>query len=211
MTGEGQDRTPPTPTTSPKPFEDTSLTVDLDQQKRAMRDRAIAARAGCDPTTSGLALTGHVLRDAAPPGGAVVAGFWPMAAEIDIRPLLIALHHRGHPIVLPVTPKRGNPLTFRLWRPGDPLETERSGTVRPIGDLAVPDFLLVPLLAFDRTGARLGYGAGYYDRTLAGLPGRVTLGCAFAAQEVDSVPVGPYDRRLNAVASERGVIRCEAV
>ena len=69
----------------------------------------------------------------------------------------------------------------------------------------------MPLLAFDRTGGRLGYGAGYYDRTLAGLPGRFTLGCAFAEQEVDSVPVGPYDRRLNAVATDRGVIRCEGV
>jgi 5-formyltetrahydrofolate cyclo-ligase len=187
------------------------LNQDLDRQKRVLRDRAIAARAGCDPIACGLALTEHVLRDAAPPGGAVVAGFWPMAAEIDIRPLLTTLHHRGHPVVLPVTPRRGNPLTFRLWRPGDALESERFGTVRPTGEAAVPDFLLVPLLAFDRTGARLGYGAGYYDRTVAGLPGRFTLGCAFAAQEVDSVPVGPYDKRLNAVATERGVIRCEAI
>jgi len=183
----------------------------LDELKRAVRERAMAARVGCDPVACGEALTGHVLRDCPPPEGAVVSGFWPLADEIDIRALLIALHERGHPIVLPVTPKRGNPLTFRLWRPGDPLEAERFGTFRPTGEPATPDFLLVPLLAFDRTGARLGYGAGYYDRTLAGLPGRFTLGCAFAAQEVDIVPLGPYDIRLNAVATERGVIRCEAV
>ena len=187
------------------------LISDLDQAKRAVRARALIVRAGLDPVVAGLGLTEAVLRDAPPPLGAVVAGFWPLAAEIDVRPLLLALHDRGHPIVLPVTPKRGHPLSFRLWRPGDGFETERFGTIRPTGELRIPDFLLVPLLAFDRTGARLGYGAGYYDRTLAGLPGRFTLGCAFAEQEVDSVPVGPYDRRLNAVATDRGVIRCEGV
>jgi len=187
------------------------LISDLDQAKRAVRARALIVRAGLDPVVAGLGLTEAVLRDAPPPLGAVVAGFWPLAAEIDVRPLLLALQDRGHPIVLPVTPARGHPLSFRLWRPGDVLETERFGTIRPTGEPRTPDFLLVPLLAFDRTGGRLGYGAGYYDRTLAGLPGRFTLGCAFAEQEVDSVPVGPYDRRLNAVATDRGVIRCEGV
>jgi 5-formyltetrahydrofolate cyclo-ligase len=73
----------------------------------------------------------------------------------------------------------------------------------------VPDFLLVPLLAFDRRGYRLGYGAGYYDRTLAGLPGRFRLGVAYAASELAEVPAGPYDERLDAVATERGVIVCK--
>jgi 5-formyltetrahydrofolate cyclo-ligase len=68
--------------------------------------------------------------------------------------------------------------------------------------------LLVPLLAFDRAGRRLGYGAGYYDRTLAGLPGAPAIGCAFAAQETDEVPAGPNDARLAAVATERGIIDC---
>ena len=65
----------------------------------------------------------------------------------------------------------------------------------------------MPLLAFDRTGARLGYGGGFYDRTLTLLPGRIALGCAFAVQMVDEVPIGPYDIRLDAVATENGVIR----
>jgi len=67
---------------------------------------------------------------------------------------------------------------------------------------------LVPMLAFDRAGRRLGYGAGYYDRTLAGLPGAPAVGCAFAAQEMDEVPAGPNDARLTAVATERGIIDC---
>ena len=180
----------------------------LIEAKRAARESALAARAACDPAV-GAALAEHVLREAPPPTGSVVSGFWPMGQEIDIRPLLIALHERGHPIVLPETPKRGNPLIFRLWCPGDVMIAERFGTLRPDGAECAPDFLLVPLLAFDRRGNRLGYGAGYYDRTLATLPGRFRLGVAYAAQELDEVPAGPYDARLDAVATERGVIVCK--
>jgi len=180
----------------------------LDDAKRAARDLARAARAACDPQ-AGAALATHVLRDCPPPPGAVVAGFWPVGSEIDLRPLLHALAARGHPVALPVTGKRGNPLIFQRWRPGDVLTTERFGTLRPTGEPLVPDVLLVPLLAFDRRGHRLGYGGGYYDRTLAALPGRFALGCGFAAQEMDAVPAGPYDQRLDAIATERGVIFCK--
>ncbi len=173
---------------------------------------------------AGAALAAHVLRDCPPPAGAVVSGVWPLGGEIDLRPLMEALHIAGHPIVLPVTPPRGLALTFRLWRPGDTMVRERFGTMvpveqpvegvdtPPVGNAPVPEFLLVPLLAFDRRGHRLGYGAGYYDRTLAAL--RTTharcfaLGCAFASQEVGAVPVGPNDVALDAVATEQGVIRC---
>ena len=79
----------------------------------------------------------------------------------------------------------------------------------PQVSIVTPDFLLVPLLAFDRRGHRLGYGAGYYDRTLAELPGAFALGCAYAVQEVPDVPAGPHDMRLDAVATERGVIFCK--
>jgi len=129
-----------------------------------------------------------------------------MGEEIDIRPLLHALHARGHPIVLPVTPKRGEALSFRLWQPGDVLVREKFGTMRPTGEERVPTFLLVPLLAFDRFGHRLGYGGGYYDRTLSGLRDAFALGCAYAAQEVEELPVAPHDVSLDAVATERGVI-----
>jgi len=178
----------------------------LNDAKRAARNAAAAAREGCDPAW-GAQLADHVLRDLPPPPGAVVSGFWPLAGEIDIRPLLEALHAGGHRVVLPATPPRGNPLIFRLWRPGIPMIRERFGTLRPDGPELAPDVLFVPLLAFDRRGHRLGYGGGYYDRTLAGLPGRAAIGCAFAAQEVDEVPVGPYDAPLSAVATERGVLR----
>jgi 5-formyltetrahydrofolate cyclo-ligase len=181
---------------------------DLDAAKRAARQAASAHRQGLDAEAAGQALTAHVLRDCPPPPGAIVSGFWPLGEEIDIRPLLRALHDKGHAVVLPVTPKRGEALTFRGWQPGDVMVPERFGTLRPIGAVMVPDMLLIPLLAFDTAGGRLGYGGGFYDRTLAALPGRFRLGCAFAAQKVDAVPVGPYDVRLDAVATENGIIRC---
>jgi 5-formyltetrahydrofolate cyclo-ligase len=181
---------------------------DLIEAKRAVRERALAARAAWDPAV-GAALGEHVLREMPPPAGAVVSGFWPMGQEIDIRPLLHALHEQGHPIVLPETSRRGNPLIFRLWRPGAVMVAERFGMQRPDGEERTPDFLLVPLLAFDRRGYRVGYGAGYYDHTLAALPGRVRLGVAYAAQELDEEPAGPYDAKLDAVATEHGVIFCK--
>jgi 5-formyltetrahydrofolate cyclo-ligase len=184
------------------------ISSDLTALKAAARARALAVRAGCDPALGGM-LSGHVLRDAPPPVDAIVAGFWPLAGEIDIRPLLVALVARGHAVVLPLTPKRGLPLEFRRWRPDDVMATGRFGTPVPLGAPMVPNFLLVPLLGFDRRGHRLGYGAGYYDRTLAALPGARALGCAFAAQELDSVPVGPQDVPLAAIATERGIIVCE--
>jgi 5-formyltetrahydrofolate cyclo-ligase len=180
-----------------------------DNEKRSLRVRALAARKGYDPIAAGEALAALVLRDCAPPPGAVIAGFWPLDGEIDIRPLLAALHAAGHEVVLPETPKRGLPLTFRVWRPGDQMVRERFGTMRPIGAERRPDFLLVPLLAFDRHGGRIGYGAGYYDRTLSGLSPRFALGCGFSAQEVPEVPTGPFDVRLNAVATEREIILCK--
>lgn len=180
----------------------------IDDAKRVMRAQAVAARGGCDPKTAGEALTALVMQHCPPPKGAVVSGFWPLNGEIDIRPLLLSLQSIGHTIVLPVTPRRGLPLTFRVWRPDDAMVAERFGTMRPNGELLAPDFLLVPLLAFDRLGGRLGYGAGYYDRTIPLLSPRLALGCAFAAQEVPEVPMGASDIRLDAIATDREVIRC---
>jgi 5-formyltetrahydrofolate cyclo-ligase len=185
------------------------MLTDIAAAKQAFRTESIARRAACDPA-DGATLKLHVLENAPPPPGAVVAGFWPLPGEIDIRPLLETLHGRGHEIVLPVTPARGEALTFRLWTPGAELVRERFGTVRPTGAEKRPDCLFVPLLAFDRAGRRLGYGGGYYDRTLAALPGAVAIGCAFAAQEVENVPVNPHDIPLHGVATERELIWCRA-
>ncbi len=179
---------------------------DIDSLKRAARAQALAARAACDPAL-GAELARHVLAEMAPPAGAAISGFWPMPGEIDILPLLTALHGRGHRILLPHTPKIGNPLIFRHWQPGAAMVRERFGTYRPTGEIGMPDWLFVPLVAFDTGGRRLGYGGGFYDRTLPLLPGAVAVGCAFAAQRLDAVPAAEYDAPLHAVATERGVTR----
>ena len=177
----------------------------LADEKRAMRRDAAARRDGADPGL-GEQLAARVLAEVGLAKGMAVAGFWPMGREIDVRPLLHALHGRGHAVLLPETPPRGQPLVFRRWVPGGAMIAERFGTWRPDGAVGVPDLLLVPLLAFDRGCNRLGYGGGYYDRTIAGLPGVRTVGCAYAVQEVDAVPVLPHDAPLDAVATELGVI-----
>lgn len=191
------------------PFDISNCPLLLPAMKAEARAAALARRAGLDPSL-GEHLARHVLRDCPPPSGAVVAGFWPMGSEIDIRPLLRALEARGHVLALPVTPGRGQPLSFRRWRFGEALVPGPLGTHQPRadGETVRPDWLLVPLLAFDRAGRRLGYGGGYYDRTLAALPGATAIGCAYAAQEVPEVPAGPGDARLRQVATEVGVIAC---
>ncbi len=180
----------------------------LDAQKQALRRIALTVCQALDPVAAGKALSEHAIKSDLLPANGVIAGFWPIRQEIDIRPLLHALYHRGNEVALPVTAQRGEQLSFRIWRPGETLLPEPFGTVRPTGDIVLPDTLLIPLLAFDAAGGRLGYGGGFYDRTLAALPGCLRLGCAFAAQQVDAVPVGPYDVRMDAVATENGIIRC---
>jgi 5-formyltetrahydrofolate cyclo-ligase len=137
---------------------------------------------------------------------AVIAGVWPLPGEIDLRPLLHTLHERGFGVALPETTPRGNPLIFRHWRPDSVMLPEKFGTLRPDGPVIAPDLFLVPLLAFDASGRRLGYGGGYYDRTLPLYPGRPALGFAYAAQQVANLPSEPHDHPLDAIVTEAGVI-----
>jgi 5-formyltetrahydrofolate cyclo-ligase len=173
----------------------------LAEAKAELRKQAMAARTACAPAL-GRELARHVLADCPPPPGAVVAGYWPMGEEIDLRPLLYALAEQGFTICLPETPPRGHPLVFKKWQPGAAMLPGRFGTSHPAGEVLQPDFVLMPLLAFDAQGNRLGYGGGYYDRTLAALPGAFRLGCAFAAQEFPNVPSGERDLKLHAIATE---------
>jgi 5-formyltetrahydrofolate cyclo-ligase len=177
----------------------------LPEHKAALRAQALALRQNFDPQ-AGHALADIVLRDLPIPAGATIAGVWPMPGEMDLRPLLHALHARGHHIVLPETPPRGQPLIFRRWTPGAPMLPERFGTHRPDGPIAIPDLIFVPLLAFDGRGYRLGYGGGYYDRTLHALPGTPAIGFGYAAQQVAHIPTEPHDLPLRHIATERGII-----
>jgi 5-formyltetrahydrofolate cyclo-ligase len=145
--------------------------------------------------------------------GMVVSGFSPIGNEINPLPLMRRLAERGALLALPVVIERGRPLVFRAWTFGAPLGKGVWGIREPGPDAAEvdPDVLLVPLAAFDRTGHRIGYGAGYYDLTLAGLRARkpiVAVGLAYAAQEIVAVPATVRDARLDLVLTEREIIDC---
>ena len=143
------------------------------------------------------------------PAGCRLAGVAPLPGEPDLMPAWDVLHARGHRVLLPETTPRGQPLLFRRWRPDAVLHPGRHGTVHPDGEPADPDIIFVPLLAWDRRMARLGYGGGYYDRTLAALPRAVAIGTGLAAQEVATVPTGLHDVPLDAVLTERGLVMPE--
>ena len=181
----------------------------LQAAKAAARKIARARRAGLANAEAPARLAAALLAGHAPPKGAIIAGYWPMGEEMDPRALMLALAAGGHVLALPVTPPRGQPLAFGAWVPGAALRAGPMGTSEPFaGDELRPDMLLVPLLAFDRAGRRLGYGGGYYDRTLAALPGAKAIGIAYAGQEMPEVPAGPQDFRLPLIATEAGVILC---
>jgi 5-formyltetrahydrofolate cyclo-ligase len=140
--------------------------------------------------------------------GAIVSGFMPLNSEISPLPLMRKLSDVGVRLALPVVVGRGLPLSMRAFTFGDALVKGVWGIRVPPPEApeVAPDVLLVPLLAFDRNGNRLGYGAGYYDMTIAALRAKkpvVAVGIAFAAQEVDVVPTTPRDARLDLVLTER--------
>lgn len=187
---------------------------DIASQKKRLRAQSRAARARAFAELGAAA--GERLAALAPllPAGAV-AGYWPFPDEIDPRPLMLALRGLGRALALPVVVERDRHLDFRAWVPGDDLEPGDHGTWHPFASapLVVPGVVLVPLLAFDRAGYRLGYGGGYYDRTLESLRRAAhvtTIGIGFAAQEVADVPHDRHDQRLDWIATETGLIEVKA-
>jgi 5-formyltetrahydrofolate cyclo-ligase len=182
--------------------------VSLAEAKAALRRAAAAGRAGLKTPARDAAAAARLAGVLAGQRGRVVAGYLPMRSEADPLPALAA--HAG-PVCMPVVAGRGRPLIFRAWAPGVQLEAGAFGTLVPPTDAPalVPQVLVVPLLAFDRRGFRLGYGGGFYDRTLAGLRAAgpvLALGYAFAGQEVEAVPTEATDTRLDLIVTEAGVI-----
>ncbi|MEG3618463.1 5-formyltetrahydrofolate cyclo-ligase [Magnetovibrio sp. PR-2] len=144
----------------------------------------------------------------------ILAGYWPMGTEMDVRPAMVALDRMGVLMTLPEVAGKDRPLRFRAWRPDEALVEGDHATYHPehTAPLMRPDVLLVPLLAFDRKGFRVGWGGGYYDRTIEVLrkTGACTaVGVAYGAQEVDQVPTDPYDQRLDWIITEQEVIEIQ--
>jgi 5-formyltetrahydrofolate cyclo-ligase len=189
--------------------------VSLIDIKKQARKAAAAARLKAhrnDRGRAGAALAMTGLDFLGLPAGAVVSGFLPYQTEIDVRPLLARLAAVGLVTALPVVTGRGEPLTFRAWRPGEPMEPGAWNIPVPRGAAAevAPDVLLVPMLAFDSGGYRLGYGGGFYDRTLERLRRDkpvIAVGIAYAGQEVHQVPRGPHDQPLDWILTEMGARR----
>jgi 5-formyltetrahydrofolate cyclo-ligase len=166
-----------------------------------------------DPDAPGRMLRDSFLTRCPLPRGACIAGYWPVKDEIDVRPLMNTLHDRGHPMAMPVVMNRQQPMRFRRWYPGMVMQPGRFGIPMPPDTFpeVKPDIVLVPLLAFDRMGFRLGRGSGFYDHTLELLraTGRVVaIGIAFSGQEVVSVPYDAYDQRLDWIVTEHYAFAC---
>src|SRR5262245_17767533 len=143
--------------------------------------------------------------------GTIVAGYSPIRSECDPVPLMRSLAAQGAQLALPIVHAKDKELSFSEWRQGEQLVAGPYGILQPRTEAIPlePDVILVPLAAFDRRCRRIGYGAGYYDRTLADLRKRkvvIAVGIAFAAQEVDAVPADEHDQRLDLVLTERETV-----
>ena len=177
---------------------------------RAKRARAAAFAAHPD---AGRAMVSHFPDEIWPALHSVVAGYSPIGDEIDPTPLLETFHCEQARLALPRVDGKSEPLSFRAFSPGDALEAGAFGVKAPAARAAVlkPSLVLVPLLAFDDAGRRLGYGGGFYDRTLAALRKDgpvVAVGLAFEAQRVRRVPTDALDQRLDYVVTDASSFRC---
>jgi 5-formyltetrahydrofolate cyclo-ligase len=182
--------------------------------KTALRRHALARRETIDPAARvafSHRLVEEGLRLARIWRPRVVSAFHPVRDEPDTLPLLTALAHQGFATALPAVVGRGSPLAFRLWRPGEPTRAAAMAIREPLEAAPVvdPDLLFVPLACFDRRGNRIGYGAGFYDRTLAALRAMKPIhatGVAYGVCEVAAVPYETHDQSLDAVVTEQETI-----
>lgn len=176
----------------------------IDEIKALARTQAFAARKAAFAAGQGQAA--ELLADwLAPHAGRVLAGYMAMRTEIDPHAAMAA--HQG-PVCVPVIMGKGQSLKFREWTPGCAMVPGDFGALIPRdGAWLEPEVLIVPLVGFDRRGYRLGYGGGFYDRTLRALRAKhptLAIGFAFAAQELPEVPIDQYDQRLDTIVTENG-------
>jgi len=153
------------------------------------------------------------LKDVPLQKNSIISAYWPLQSELDCRPLLNALLSNGHHIALPVVTARARTLRFRRWQPGDDLSKGNFGVFEPLADAdeVMPNVVIVPFLAVNPQGFRLGYGRGYYDHTLRVLrettPDLLAVGLGFSAQEVTYVPYDENDEPMDWLVTEQGTRR----
>lgn len=187
---------------------------DITDRKAALRKQSFAARRRARDADDGSAAEtarDHFLAARLHTGATVVSGYRPIRTELDPTPLMVALLAAGHRLCVPVIEGPGLPLKFREWTPDTRMVEGAFGAEVPeSGAWLEPELLIAPLVGFDRAGRRLGYGGGFYDRTLERLRARrrtLAVGFAYAGQEVDEVPGDPTDQPLDGVVTEAGLIR----
>jgi 5-formyltetrahydrofolate cyclo-ligase len=180
--------------------------------RRAERERLIAWRMALAPAIRRTAgqLIAASLEDLIGERPGVLGVYWPFRAEFDPRPLIDALIASGRSVALPVVIDRKGPLEYRSWAPGEPLAAGVWDIPIPEKrDIVVPAMVLAPLVGFDRACYRLGYGGGYFDRTLAALsPRPLAIGVGFAAQEIATIYPQSFDIPMDMIITEEGVRRC---
>ena len=183
----------------------------IEDAKAALRKEAHAARAALSAEQrqdAAVAVARFFFDTIAYAPEDIIAGYWRIRDELDCQPILIRLMDGGQKVVLPVVAGADAPLDLRVWEADQPLYEAGFGTLAPADHAprAEPDLVLMPLLGFDAAGTRLGYGGGYYDRTLAAIGKKPMLvGIAFAAQELAHIPRESHDIPLDAVITEQGV------
>lgn len=198
-----------------RPKKPSRGTSDITKSKRVLREQALARRDALDSARCASVAEAMAARELpfTVAEGAVVAGYVAMRSELNPRPLMLKLRAAGARLALP-TVVDGR-IVFRAYEPGDPLAPAVFGTFEPRmeREAVEPDILLVPLVAFDRTGARLGYGKGYYDGALARLRRKkkiIAVGIAFEAQRVEKIPLTRRDQRLDYVLTDAGLLAVKA-
>lgn len=184
------------------------MTDDLNAVKAQARKAAFARRKAAHSEARSTAGVAHLLSVVADHKGKVIAGYMPIRTEISPLPVMAAMTAHG-PVAVPVIEAAGQPLKFALWDPGVTMVDGAFGAQIPQNrEFVEPELLIVPLVAFDLKGGRLGYGGGFYDRSLEGLRAKrptLAIGYAYADQKADDLPLEPTDQPLDAIVTEQGV------
>ncbi|SCA56791.1 putative 5-formyltetrahydrofolate cyclo-ligase [Candidatus Terasakiella magnetica] len=185
--------------------------LDLDDQKAQLRTKMLFKRKSISLSGQDVRLKETFFSTDLFTDYKKVAAYWPMAGELDVRALLHALSAEGRTCALPIVKKKHAPLVFLHWQTGDVLIKGAHGTQQPEPSVAelIPDLALVPLLGFDQKGGRLGFGGGYYDRTLEAYPQIKTIGVAFDEQEVDHIPMDVFDQKMDWILTPTRVIEIQ--
>lgn len=186
------------------------LSEDTTAWRRELRRAMVERRAALDDAghaALSARIAGHAL--AALPRPAVAAFCWPIKHEPDVRAIVTTWAAEGARAALPVVAAEDAPLLFREWTPETPLTADRYGIPAPAaGAWLTPDLILLPLNGFDGAGYRLGYGGGYFDRTLAALvPRPLAVGVGFEINRIASIQPAPHDQRLDWIVTENGAFR----